>query len=79
MRSWLLAGFLEKLHEANLSTDLEASRFPPALPAPGQQCDHALCAKEPKWYSNTVSAVMVPPNINGAEVIDVAFRRCNRR
>jgi alanine-glyoxylate transaminase/serine-glyoxylate transaminase/serine-pyruvate transaminase len=36
-----------------------------------------LCAKEPKWYSNTVSAVMVPPNINGAEVIDVAFRRYN--
>jgi alanine-glyoxylate transaminase/serine-glyoxylate transaminase/serine-pyruvate transaminase len=36
-----------------------------------------LCAKEPKWYSNTVSAVMVPPNVNGAEVIDVAFRRYN--
>jgi alanine-glyoxylate transaminase/serine-glyoxylate transaminase/serine-pyruvate transaminase len=39
--------------------------------------DLRLCAKEPKWYSNTVSAVMVPSRINGAEVIDVAFRRYN--
>ncbi len=36
-----------------------------------------LCAKEPKWYSDTVSAVMVPEHINGAHVIDVAFRRYN--
>lgn len=36
-----------------------------------------LCAKEPKWYSDTVSAVVVPENINGAHVIDVAFRRYN--
>lgn len=36
-----------------------------------------LCAKEPKWYSNTVSAVLVPEGINGAHVIDVAFRRYN--
>ncbi len=36
-----------------------------------------LCAKEPKWYSDTVSAVMVPEDINGAHVIDVAFRRYN--
>lgn len=36
-----------------------------------------LCAKEPKWYSNTVSAVMVPAGINGADVIDIAFRRYN--
>jgi alanine-glyoxylate transaminase / serine-glyoxylate transaminase / serine-pyruvate transaminase len=39
--------------------------------------DLRLCAKEPKWYSNTVSAVMVPSGINGADVIDVAFRRYN--
>src|SRR5579871_1193998 len=25
-----------------------------------------LCAKEPKWHSDTVSAIMVPPGINGA-------------
>ncbi len=36
-----------------------------------------LCAKEPKWYSDTVSAVMVPTGINGAHIIDVAFRRYN--
>ena len=36
-----------------------------------------LCAKEPKWFSDTVSAVMVPEGINGAHVIDVAFRRYN--
>jgi alanine-glyoxylate transaminase/serine-glyoxylate transaminase/serine-pyruvate transaminase len=35
----------------------------------------ALCAKEPKWYSDTVSAVLVPAGVNGADVIDVAFRR----
>jgi alanine-glyoxylate transaminase/serine-glyoxylate transaminase/serine-pyruvate transaminase len=34
-----------------------------------------LCAKAPKWHSDTVSAVMVPEGKNGADVIDVAFRR----
>ena len=36
-----------------------------------------LCAKEPKWYSDTVSAIMVPPGFNGADVIDRAYRRYN--
>jgi alanine-glyoxylate transaminase/serine-glyoxylate transaminase/serine-pyruvate transaminase len=36
-----------------------------------------LCAREPRWYSDTVTAVMVPPGVNGAEVIDVAYRRYN--
>src|ERR1700757_2208781 len=36
-----------------------------------------LCAKEPKWYSDTVSAVIVPQGTNGADVVDVAFRRYN--
>jgi alanine-glyoxylate transaminase/serine-glyoxylate transaminase/serine-pyruvate transaminase len=36
-----------------------------------------LCAKAPQWYSDTVSAVMVPEGANGAHVIDVAFRRYN--
>ena len=36
-----------------------------------------LCAKATKWYSNTVSAIMVPEGTNGADVIDVAFRRYN--
>jgi alanine-glyoxylate transaminase / serine-glyoxylate transaminase / serine-pyruvate transaminase len=36
-----------------------------------------LCAKEPRWYSDTVSAVMVPAGVNAAEVIDIAYRRYN--
>ncbi|GJD61652.1 aminotransferase class V-fold PLP-dependent enzyme [Methylobacterium frigidaeris] len=36
-----------------------------------------LCAREPKWHSDTVSAVMVPEGINGAEVISLAYRRYN--
>ena len=36
-----------------------------------------LCAKAPKSYSNTVSAVLVPEGKSGADVIDVAFRRYN--
>jgi len=36
-----------------------------------------VCAKEPKWYSDTVSAIVVPEGINAAHVIDVAFRRYN--
>jgi len=36
-----------------------------------------LCAVAPKWYSDTVSAIMVPDGINGAEVIARAFKRYN--
>ena len=36
-----------------------------------------LCARDPKWHSNTVSAIMVPHGFNGAEVIDRAYRRYN--
>lgn len=36
-----------------------------------------LCAHEPKWYSNTVSAVMVPEGANGADVIRRAYDRYN--
>jgi alanine-glyoxylate transaminase/serine-glyoxylate transaminase/serine-pyruvate transaminase len=36
-----------------------------------------LCATAPKWYSDTVSAIMVPEGINGAEVIARAFKRYN--
>lgn len=36
-----------------------------------------LCAKDPKWNSDTVSAVMVPDGVNGAEVIDIAYKRYN--
>ena len=36
-----------------------------------------LCARDPKWYSNTVSAVMVPDGFNGGDVIGRAFKRYN--
>jgi alanine-glyoxylate transaminase/serine-glyoxylate transaminase/serine-pyruvate transaminase len=36
-----------------------------------------LCARDPRWYSDTVSAIMVPAGFNGADVIDVAYRRYN--
>ena len=36
-----------------------------------------LCAKEPRWHSDTVSAIMVPADINAAAIIDVAYRRYN--
>jgi alanine-glyoxylate transaminase / serine-glyoxylate transaminase / serine-pyruvate transaminase len=37
----------------------------------------SLCATAPKWYSDTVSAIMVPEGINGAEIIARAFKRYN--
>src|ERR1700728_3926291 len=36
-----------------------------------------LCAKAPHWYSDTVSAVVVPEGVNAARVIDIAYRRYN--
>jgi len=36
-----------------------------------------LCARAPKWHSDTVSAILVPEGTNGADVIDVAYRRYN--
>jgi len=35
----------------------------------------ATCCSHPRWYSDTVTAVMVPPGKNAAQVIDRAFRR----
>ena len=37
----------------------------------------ALCCRHQRWHSDTVTAVVVPPEINGAHVVDVAFRRYN--
>lgn len=34
-----------------------------------------LCATAPQWYSDTVSAVRVPPGVDGAEVCRIAFHR----
>jgi alanine-glyoxylate transaminase/serine-glyoxylate transaminase/serine-pyruvate transaminase len=36
-----------------------------------------LCARAPESYSNTVSAIMVPPHVKGQDVIEVAYRRYN--
>src|SRR5260370_251029 len=36
-----------------------------------------LCATAPKWHSDTVSAIMLPEGINGAELIARAFTRYN--
>ena len=36
-----------------------------------------LCARAPKSYSDTVSAIMMPPNVKGQDVIDIAYRRYN--
>ncbi len=34
-----------------------------------------LCAAEPKWHSDTVSAVMVPEGFNGNDVVKLAYYR----
>ena len=36
-----------------------------------------LCTKSPMWYSDTVSAIMVPPNVKGEAIIDIAYKRYN--
>jgi alanine-glyoxylate transaminase/serine-glyoxylate transaminase/serine-pyruvate transaminase len=36
-----------------------------------------LCARDPKAFSNTVSAVVVPDGADSKRVIDIAFRRYN--
>jgi alanine-glyoxylate transaminase / serine-glyoxylate transaminase / serine-pyruvate transaminase len=35
----------------------------------------SLCAKEPKWYSDTVSAIYVPKNFNSDDVVKTAYHR----
>jgi alanine-glyoxylate transaminase/serine-glyoxylate transaminase/serine-pyruvate transaminase len=36
-----------------------------------------LCAKEPKWQSDTVSAILVPEGVDSAQVVKTAFYRYN--
>ena len=36
-----------------------------------------LCARDPRIYSDTVSAVVVPDGLDAKKVIDIAFRRYN--
>jgi len=35
------------------------------------------CAAAPKWYSDTVTAILAPPSVNAAEVIHIAYHRYN--
>jgi alanine-glyoxylate transaminase / serine-glyoxylate transaminase / serine-pyruvate transaminase len=63
--------FEEKLHRVFERHSVLASGVRAAVKAWGLQ----PCAKEPKWYSDTVTAIVVPPGFNGADVIDAAFRR----
>ena len=35
------------------------------------------CAKEPKWNSDTVTAIVVPEGYNAAKVIETAYKRYN--
>src|SRR6185312_4756093 len=65
--------FEERLHRVFERHQILAEGVRAAVNAWGLR----LCAKEPKWYSNTVSAIMVPPGIDGADVVDSAFRRYN--
>ena len=36
-----------------------------------------LCAKDPKWYSNTVSTIGVPDGFDSAQVVNHAYQRYN--
>ena len=36
-----------------------------------------LCARSPKAYSDTVSAVMVPPHVKGEDVLKIAYQQYN--
>ena len=36
-----------------------------------------LCARAPKSYSDTVSAIMTPPHVKSQDVIEIAYRRYN--
>ncbi len=36
-----------------------------------------LCAKEPKWYSNSVSAIVVPEGFDAVDVISTAYHKYN--
>ena len=42
-----------------------------------QGWDLRLCAVEPKWYSDTVSAIRVPEGFDSADVVKVAYHRYN--
>ena len=73
LREALSMLFEEKLPRVFERHHVLASGVHAAIKAWGLQ----PCAKEPQWYSDTVTAIVVPPGFNGADVIDAAFRRYN--
>jgi alanine-glyoxylate transaminase/serine-glyoxylate transaminase/serine-pyruvate transaminase len=73
LRESLKILFEEKLERVFERHNVLASGVRAAVKAWGLQ----PCAKEPKWHSDTVTAIVVPPGFNGADVIDAAFRRYN--
>ncbi len=36
-----------------------------------------LCAREPKWYSDTVSAILVPEGVDSRDIVATAYHRYN--
>eukprot|EP00850_Spirogloea_muscicola_P006479 SM000030S11488 [mRNA] locus=s30:849597:852508:- [translate_table: standard] len=36
-----------------------------------------LCTKQPKWNSDTVTAVLVPPHINSNDIVKIAWKKFN--
>jgi alanine-glyoxylate transaminase / serine-glyoxylate transaminase / serine-pyruvate transaminase len=36
-----------------------------------------LCAKQPKWHSDTVSAILAPPQIDSTKLVHHAYHRYN--
>ena len=69
---------LEMLHEEGLDNiHKRHHRLAEGTRAAVKAWGLSLCAKEPKWNSDTVSAILVPAGINGADVIDIAYRRYN--
>ncbi len=73
LREALAIIFEEKLEHVFERHHVLASGVRAAVKAWGFE----VCAKSPEWHSDTVSAIMVPPGFNGADVIDIAFRRYN--
>lgn len=56
---------------------LRHTRYATAVRAAISAWGLKLCATEPKWYSNTVSAVMVPDGVDSNQIIKTAYDKYN--
>ena len=60
------------------TTSSRATRaLPRACAPPSMRWGLKLCAKEPKWHSDTVSAILVPEGIDANNVLKTAYYRYN--